>query len=128
MMRASSKFGNMAAYRVRMANALAKTHYGRGLVATASLTINVVYSYLSEFYNRIGEVAEIDLSSMQGEYGTHIDKLYGRLVSVSYQISADVGSFTAHCSLGFDCVCNEEEHNIFGVTAEDMLCTPKKKK
>jgi hypothetical protein len=130
MRRASAKVGDSAAitqYYEKAANAVAKTHYGRGMVATAALTVNIVYSYLSDYYNKIGEVAEIDLSSVKNGYGTQMDKLYGRLIGVNYQITADSVNFNAQCSLTFDCVCNREEHRVFGVSSDDMLCAPKKK-
>ena len=130
MRRASTKVGDSTAitqYYEKAANAVAKTHYGKGMVATAALTVNIVYSYLSDYYNKIGEVAEIDLSSVKNGYGTQMDKLYGRLIGVNYQITADSVNFNAQCSLTFDCVCNREEHRVFGVSSDDMLCAPKKK-
>ena len=108
----------------RYANALSKTYYAKGFVAPAQLSVTVLYTKLIQYYNHIGDVAEIDLSSKQQGYGTRQDApLYGRLIHVNYRVNAEATSFSASCVLGFDCVCDQQEHATFGVSCEEMLCS-----
>lgn len=105
----------------KYAAATAKTYYGRGKGVPGRLQVSVLFSELDKFYNRIGEVAKIDLSAVADGVGTKLPIKYGRLISVSYQIAADAAEFSASCSLAFDCVCTEAEHKAFGVSTADML-------
>ena len=102
------------------AMALAKTYFSAHLGTPGTLVVDVLYTELEKFYNKVGEEFCIELPSADNKQSV---KRYGRLVEVSYSTISKHSEFSVSCSLGFDNVCTEQEFNTFGVAPTELLCT-----
>ena len=102
--------------RIRYATALAKTAYGTGEMFTGYLTLRALPELFRDYVNYLGGVVKLDLASKTADPGI----LYGRLMGVNYSVESGK-EIRADLQLTFDCVRTEQENNILGISASDLL-------
>ena len=102
--------------QVGYATALAKTAYGVGEMFNGKLALKMCPYSMFSHMDSIGNVFSLNIDSEAVAPGT----LYGRLTELSYRVQSSK-DIAVDLQLSFDCVRTEEENNILGIDASDLL-------